>query len=204
MLDISTNKKDNSVGENAEVLVTESDLTGLNKISVEKIVQIFSIIILVIFVLMSGLLIFLESNKKTVLKNKESNFTNLNETLKSDQGLSQVNDLASQFDLGLGKISSFLITRPSWSVLLGELQKTTPADVVYKSINVSEKTYLVTASGETTNFSSVSLLLAALRESNKFSDIKLISTSKVEGEGSKVAFNIEFKVVTNNLKNTTK
>lgn len=197
MLDISSKKEDKSPVNPAE-LVTESEISGLNQVDTAKIAGIFSYAILVIFVAMSIFVFALATSKNTQLKNKQSNYDNLANQLRSDKDLNQVNELAQKFDSGLGKISSLLVKRASWSVFLDEIQKVTPPDVIYKNISVSEKTYITSINGDAGSYNSVTLLLAALRNSNKFSNIKLISVSQTEGS-LQVSFNIELEVVEKNL-----
>ncbi|EKD56878.1 MAG: hypothetical protein ACD_58C00059G0003 [uncultured bacterium] len=199
MLDISSNNKEGSVPQNPATLVTESEISGLNKMENSKVVQIFCFIVLGLFVAMTIFVYALVTSKSTQLTNAQSNYDNLLNQLNSDKDLVSVNKLAEKFDNGLSKITSFISGRATWSVFLGEIQKITPPDVVYKSINVAEKTYVVTINGEASSYNSVKMLLANLRVSDKFTAIKLISATQVENIGLMVNFAIEAQVIDKNL-----
>lgn len=203
MLDIENNKKDSSSTINtgkSPSLITQQEIVGINQISQEKIVQIFSLIILVIFVAMTIFVFVLASSKKTVLKNKEANFQTLEQQLSNDPELSATEKLAQQFDGGLKKVSGWLARRPSWSLFLKELQSLTPTSIVYKSLNINEKTLVATVSGEANDYNSLGLLLASVRDSEKLSTGKLISATQAKGENNKISFNIEFTILENKLK----
>lgn len=193
MLDISSNKGD-SKNTDSESLITESEIVGINQTDKGKIIQVFTLAILAIFLLMTILVFALNSSRQTTLKNKISNYDDLNNQFKSNKELTATDQLAQQFESGLSKISSFISKKTSWSIFFTELQKITPADISYTNLSVNEKTLAANLSGEGSGFNSVSLLLASLRESDKISSPKLISTSLASGTSSNTIFNIEFKV----------
>ena len=194
MLDIGSNiKKDDDLEvatESPDSLISKTELAGLNKMDDEKIVVVFTYIILALFIAMSSFVFVLASNKTNVLENKQANYDNLENQLKSSKELVEINKLAEQFDSGLKKVSSYLSSRSTWSLLFKELQNTTPTEITYKSFNVNEKTLKTTVSGEANNFSGVALLLASLEDSDIFSDVVLVSTSQTQGENQKITFNL--------------
>lgn len=200
MLDISSNNKENLAAQNPATLVTQSEISGLDKMEDSKIIQIFSYVILGLFVAMAIFVLALATSKNTQLQNAQSNYDNLLKQLNSDKDLVSVNKLAGKFDNGISKITSYLSDRATWSIFMGEIQKITPPDVVYRSINVTEKSYITTINGETGDYGSVKMLLANLRDSDKFTNIKLISATQVESEGLKVNFVIEAQIVDEKLK----
>ena len=108
MLDIGSNiKKDDDLEvatESPDSLISKTELAGLNKMDDEKIVVVFTYIILALFIAMSSFVFVLASNKTNVLENKQANYDNLENQLKSSKELVEINKLAEQFDSGLKKV----------------------------------------------------------------------------------------------------
>lgn len=200
MLDIESGaKKEKELGLNSDSLITETELAGLNKIDNEKVVNIFGLIVLAIFVLASGFTYAYSSSKSNVLANKEANYNNLSDQLKSDKDLSALDKQATTYGNGLNKISAYLSKRLNWSILLKEFQTITPTDVVLKSINVNEKTLIASINGEANNYNTVGLLIASLDNSDKFENVKLIFASESQATVGVINFSAEAKIVDKSL-----
>jgi Tfp pilus assembly protein PilN len=199
VLDIDMGKKDRPGQHNSSnSLVTESEIVGLDQMDNRQIILVFSLIILGIFVVVAILVFALASSKSTILKNKESIYSDLTSQIKSNADLSSVDQQYKNIDKGLKIFNSYSAQKTNWSIFLKELQQATPQSIVFNNISVNEKTKTVSSTGQTDSFSDVSLLVASLRSSDKFANIKLSSANL--SDNARVTFSIEYELVEKNLK----
>lgn len=196
----ATSKENSRISE--ENIISETDITGLGQgFSKEKAIEVFSYVLIGLFVLMSGLIYFLANNKANVLENKLAIYQDLNIQLNSND-LKSVDEISTRLEKGLKQVSSTLATRSSWTTLFKELQIVTPPDVIFKNFLVTDKDLATKITGEANDFHSLALLIDALNKSPYFANVKLISSSQLLNELSgttKVSFNIELNVKNSNL-----
>lgn len=136
-----------------------------------KMVGIFTIIILVIFLAVAGVLYFLHSQKSSQLATKNTKIEELKTQLAKPE-LAQIEEQATRYSAGLKELSGFIGNSPSYSLLLKRLGELTPNEIKLTNFSVDAKNKIL-ISGKATDNMQLSAFIKSLQNAKEFSDVTL-------------------------------
>ena len=143
-----------------------------------KLVFIFTLIICLIVLGLAGYLYFIKTTKAQELSTKERMQADLNAKINAND-LKEVNQMASQFSIGLDQLSKLITAPVEYSKLYNYLGQITPSSVTYDSIDIDDKGK-IKLSVKSNSLEDIAKFIKEIESSDYFSNITMDSTQQAK------------------------
>jgi len=182
---------------------SKAEITGLSQEKSPNLLNIFSVVILILFIAMSVFIFTVKLSKTSTYKNKQEEASRL-ETQLNSRELKDVDVQAQTLSDGLDIFKKLDTSRIVYNDLLNNLASLVPQGLKFSNLIIDEK-FKAKLIGTANSDQEVAVFIDSVKQSPNYKSESLLSLrhsesgSSLETIGKEIRYELEFEVVSKNF-----